>query len=426
MRRALWCVLACVAAGRSPAPFNATRWFGGECGTKRAGVTVVETRFMQGQGRFEALVGARLEQLLAVALPSMARQTTQCFVWVLLTDPALPEGPRARLEKALAPHAHMRLVDSVSQTDREKPNTALFEATFGEGEWRGAMRDAKEFTLIRLDADDALKVQYVETVVDWRRRNGTTKPLGPGRTYAYLCSSQSLGWTSAHARGWERGDAGKAPVDAHLNVISESLAQGCLASGLTMAHHVSGGVIAACAPKPCSANHDKLRRRFAVSVLQGPPPVFRVRSVTSNGGSAHEGGRVVVKPKTVERDFGIPVTNLLALTRYLSVHEADVAREMLDDQAARGCNGHYSGSCDRGSAVDWAREVVHLHTLEARAGRSSGAAVLKSTRCYARRYPDVVDALCAGEEKFCDGMVLWKYHVDEGRAEGRRWGCGKF
>ena len=43
MRRALWCVLACVAAGRSPAPFNATRWFGGECGTKRAGVTVVET-----------------------------------------------------------------------------------------------------------------------------------------------------------------------------------------------------------------------------------------------------------------------------------------------------------------------------------------------------------------------------------------------
>ena len=83
--------------------FDPTAWLDGACGRPRGrGVIVVATRFMQGQGQFPALVGARLEQILTVTIPSMAAQTDRCFFWVVATDPALPAEPRKRLEDALA------------------------------------------------------------------------------------------------------------------------------------------------------------------------------------------------------------------------------------------------------------------------------------------------------------------------------------
>ena len=142
------------------ATFDAARWLGGECGQPPGrSVIVVETRFMQGQGRFRALVGARLEQMLAVTVPSMAAQTNRCFVWLVSTDPALPAGPRRRLEAALP--AHARLVDNPRPLNmnvlhyNRTLRASLLETAFPGV--RGRLAAAAELTTIRLDADDALR-----------------------------------------------------------------------------------------------------------------------------------------------------------------------------------------------------------------------------------------------------------------------------
>ena len=359
--------------GDVPPPFDVADWFGGGCGRRLAGVTVVETRFMQGQGQFPELVAARLRQLLAVAVPSVVHQTNQCFVWVLLTDPKLPAAPRRSVAAALRAHPHARLVDYPVRTIREAPNVTLYEEVFGAAGWRQAMRNASELTLVRLDADDGLHVHYLQLLADWRARH--RGELSAASTYAYACSSRSLDWKSASAKEWVASAPGetKRPSGVQLNVFYERHGRGCLASGLAMTHVVLDGMIPPCFPKPCTANHASLRaQRFPVkniaSVASGPvgwsapPPVFRVRSVTSNGGSNRQGGRADVPPAALAASYGLDLRDLLALTRYLERHEAAVATEMLKSPAARGCNSQYSGSCDRASAVHWARDVTNRHS----------------------------------------------------------------
>ena len=423
MMRALLVALLCSArAKKTAAPFDVADWFGGGCGRTTRTVTVVETRFMQGQGQFPELVAARLEQLLAVAVPSLAHQTNQCFVWVLLTDPKLRDAPRRRIEQALRPLPHARLVPG-GKANKTAPNVKMFERVFGASRWRRAMRDAREFAYVRLDADDGLHVDYLRLLADWRARH--RGELSPTSTFAYACSPRSLNWKSAEAKGWEATSAGKKPKSVHLNAFYEQQNQGCVASGLAMFHVVLDGAVPPCAPRPCSANHDKLRvQPFQVKNIvvnasspSSPPPVFRVRSVTSTGGNNQKGVLADVSPAAVAADYGLSLVDLLGLTRYIKRHEAAVATEMLEASAARGCNAQYSGSCDKGGASAWAREVINVHGDAA--GRKDAA------RCYARRYADLVGTLCAGEVKFCDGMVLRRHYLEQGEAQGRLWGCGR-
>ena len=384
---------------------------------------------MQGQGQFPELVTARLRQLLAVAVPSVLHQTNQCFVWVLLTDPKLPAAPRRSVAAALRAHPHARLVNYPVRTIREAPNATLFEEVFGAASWRRAMRNAGELTLVRLDADDGLHVHYLQLLADWRARH--RGELSAASTYAYACSSRSLDWKSASAKEWVASAPGetKRPRGVQLNVFYEGHGRGCLASGLAMTHVVLDGMIPPCFPKPCTANHASLRaQRFPVknivSVANGPvgwsapPPVFRVRSVTSNGGSNRQGGRADVPPAAVAASYGLDLLDLLTLTRYLERHEAAVATEMLKSPAARGCNSQYSGSCDRASAAHWARDVINRHSNIPRRYVNSSDLL-----CYARRHPDLLRELCHGDARRCDLVPLRKHYDRIGQREGRRFGC---
>jgi hypothetical protein len=173
--------------------FDPTAWLDGACGRPRGrGVIVVATRFMQGQGQFPALVGARLEQILTVTIPSMAAQTDRCFFWVVATDPALPAEPRKRLEDALAVMPHARLVDSTEPITIGAPRIAqlLAKRAFGPGPWRGV----KELTVVTLDADDALHAAYVRYLNDWRL---AAPQLTPERNYAYACASRAMKWSGS-------------------------------------------------------------------------------------------------------------------------------------------------------------------------------------------------------------------------------------
>ena len=422
MMRTLLVALLCSARATKPAaPFDVADWFGGGCGRTTRTVTVVETRFMQGQGQFPELVAARLEQLLAVAVPSLAHQTNQCFVWVLLTDPKLRDAPRRRIEQALRPLPHARLVPG-GKANKTAPNVKMFERVFGASRWRRAMRDAREFAYVRLDADDGLHVDYLRLLADWRARH--RGELSPTSTFAYACSPRSLNWKSAEAKGWEATSAGKKPKSVHLNAFYEQQNQGCVASGLAMFHVVLDGAVPPCAPRPCSANHDKLRvQPFQVKNIvvnasspSSPPPVFRVRSVTSTGGNNQKGVLADVSPAAVAADYGLSLVDLLGLTRYIKRHEVAVAKEMLGARAARGFNSQYKGAPSKKAAS--ALEETLRKVIDVDERREEAA------RCYARRYSDLVGTLCAGEVESCDRMVLRRHYLKQGKAQGHLWGCG--
>ena len=231
------------------ATFDAARWLGGECGQPPGrSVIVVETRFMQGQGRFRALVGARLEQMLAVTVPSMAAQTNRCFVWLVSTDPALPAGPRRRLEAALP--AHARLVDAPRGVDATyapgKNVTSLLAAAFPG--LRARLAAAAELVLVTLDADDALHRSYVQHVARWRR---SAPPLSAAATFDYACANRAMAWLSSKDVGARARRSADVDVRQHHAVYLETLPRGCLMSGLAHALALVGGDLRACAPAPC-------------------------------------------------------------------------------------------------------------------------------------------------------------------------------
>ena len=346
------------------AAFDPTAWLDGACGRPRGrGVIVVATRFMQGQGQFPALVGARLEQILTVTIPSMAAQTDRCFFWVVATDPALPAEPRKRLEAALAIMPHARLVDSTEPITIGAPRIAqlLAKRAFGPGPWRGV----KEFTVVTLDADDALHAAYVRYLNDWRL---AAPQLTPERNYAYACASRAMKWSGSvdgrHGFSNENHDGEKS---GH---------KGCLNSGLAMAQRVApGGFFDTCEPRPCHFKHPELREKVPVEVVVvkrgGRPitssPVLRVRSITSTGGrgggkihgrNATRSGAQQVDAAHLKAAFGVDGAALEKLTTYLKAHEADVAREMLGHRNATGCSDVYMGSCARDETLAWARSVL--------------------------------------------------------------------
>ncbi len=67
-------------------------------------VHIVHTRFMQNQPDLIHLAKARLELFQTVCLPSMSNQTTQNFVWIILTDPNLIESIKEEMVQLLTPY----------------------------------------------------------------------------------------------------------------------------------------------------------------------------------------------------------------------------------------------------------------------------------------------------------------------------------
>ena len=367
----LWRLMLVILAARvdgstssvaeTPSAFDAARWLDGECGSSastprgRRGLILVVTRFMQGQGHISALVGARLEQMLAVTVPSMVAQADQCYLWLVATDSELPSEPRQRLEAALAPLRHARLVDSEKALIPGTPRTlALFEKSFaGLGP---RLRAIREVTSIMLDSDDGLHRNYTDFVARWRSRSPS---LSEDKTFDYACASRSMEWTSSRV---EQLTSRKGTFDyAKHSIHFQHEPRGCVISGLAHTKAIEGGVLRKCAPDPCGPRthlesvHLSLRDYYDaedVAIAGAGAPLFRVRSITSNsaiGGALGHYRKRTRRPeeagaassKRIAAAFGIESDALLSLARYLEGHETDVAKEMVSDPAALGCNKAY-------------------------------------------------------------------------------------
>lgn len=71
---------------------------------------LVVTRFQQYQPALLSLGRARLQLFNTFCYPSMKQQTTQNFVWLILTDPSLHSWLRTQMESTLAGHPNYFLL----------------------------------------------------------------------------------------------------------------------------------------------------------------------------------------------------------------------------------------------------------------------------------------------------------------------------
>ena len=93
-------------------------------GTGRTYVHIVGTRFCLKQGHNAALVEARLLFFERICVPTMAQQSTNRFVWLVIVDETLAPRHRRRLTTLLAAHRGPKDFRVVS-LDRETANRDL-------------------------------------------------------------------------------------------------------------------------------------------------------------------------------------------------------------------------------------------------------------------------------------------------------------
>ena len=139
-------------------------------------IHIVNTRFMQEQGQLRTLAMARYYQFVTFCLPTMVKQTTQNFFWIIKTDPNLEGDVLDLMVKALSVKDNFYLVASNNNFLINKKN----------GSWRGGeegldILESKIYTgnltrlhqaivarekypilETRLDADDGLHPYYIK------------------------------------------------------------------------------------------------------------------------------------------------------------------------------------------------------------------------------------------------------------------------
>lgn len=113
---------------------------------------------MQGQPNLVALGNSRLELFKAFCLPTMVKQTTNDFLWIILIDPQLTDVILEELQRLVKPYPHFILYKRVTQEiDLHDLNLSLV-ASGDKNLLLQAAYEAKSKILLqtRLDADDGL------------------------------------------------------------------------------------------------------------------------------------------------------------------------------------------------------------------------------------------------------------------------------
>lgn len=171
-------------------------------------VHIVNTRFMQDQGRLTILGTARLHLFETFCLPSMLGQTTDEFLWIVKTDPQLDSKLLKSLIRAVQDRPNIYVVGSSTnflvspnQTgcwrDGAEPKDLLkspiYTGDLTRLEQAMLLRTSRPVLETRLDADDGLHkayLQYLQTKA-LRRFLGIG---GPTTRWLYWCTRRHVEW----------------------------------------------------------------------------------------------------------------------------------------------------------------------------------------------------------------------------------------
>ena len=331
-------------------------------GTGRTYVHIVGTRFCLKQGHNAALVEARLLLFERICVPTMAQQSTNRFVWLVIVDETLAPRHRRRLATLLAAHRGPKDFRVVS-LDRETANRDLRAQghhAFGLARLRQPSIVADYVLTTVLDADDGLPYQALrmirEQVADAVRRVQRNATLPEHKLVAVACYTAALNWQPSTRR----------PAGA-LNLHNESM---CITPGLTRVVPFSQPMALG---NSSSSNHALLKSRWpgAKTCTQRSPrhsgtrsaaaiPI-RSRTATSNG--MRDVVRAADVPAsdiyrwrpTLLAQFNITTGDLKATNKGLTLNEAAIARAQMRS------NCHDGWSCK-----DYALELLRNMSRGAR------------------------------------------------------------
>ena len=293
-------------------------------GTGRTYVHVVGTRFCLKQGHEIALVEARLLLFERICVPTMAQQSTDRFVWLVVVDETLAPRHRLRLETILEAHRgpkDFRVVSLDRLTDSDL--RAQGHHAFGLARLRPRPRDADYVLTTVLDADDGLPYQALrmirEQVADAVRR------VHPKELVAVACYTDAFNWQPSTRR----------PAGA-LNLHNESM---CITPGLTRVVPFSRPMALG---NSSLSSHALLKARWPgaktctqrVSRNAVAIPI-RSRTATSNGmrdvvRAADVPASDVYRWRPVlQAQFNITTGDLKATNKGLTLNEAAIARAQM-------------------------------------------------------------------------------------------------
>ena len=293
-------------------------------GTGRTYVHVVGTRFCLKQGHEIALVEARLLLFERICVPTMAQQSTDRFVWLVVVDETLAPRHRLRLETILEAHRgpkDFRVVSLDRLTDSDL--RAQGHHAFGLARLRPRPMDADYVLTTVLDADDGLPYQALrmirEQVADAVRR------VLPKELVAVACYTDAFNWQPSTRR----------PAGA-LNLHNESM---CITPGLTRVVPFSRPMALG---NSSLSSHALLKARWPgaktctqrVSRNAVAIPI-RSRTATSNGmrdvvRAADVPASDVYRWRPVlQAQFNITTGDLKAANKGLTLNEAAIARAQM-------------------------------------------------------------------------------------------------
>jgi len=172
-------------------------------------VHIVNTRFMQEQGDLVALAKARLSLFQVFTLPTMARQTTQDFIWIVKTDPNLDRRILREMIQELKPYPNFFLVASnnnyrvneafpggwrdgqevedLSKSRVYTGNQQLLEAAMSRANTHDVILET------RLDADDGLHLSFIEALQKTATESFVDN-MGVVPKWKYWCSRRHIEW----------------------------------------------------------------------------------------------------------------------------------------------------------------------------------------------------------------------------------------
>ena len=305
-------------------------------GTGRTYVHIVGTRFCLKQGHNAALVEARLLLFERICVPTMAQQSTNRFVWLVIVDETLAPRHRRRLTTLLAAHRGPKdfRVVSLDRSTANRDLRAQGHHAFGLARLRQPSIVADYVLTTVLDADDGLPYQALrmirEQVADAVRRVQRNATLLEHKLVAVACYTAALNWQPSTRR----------PAGA-LNLHNESM---CITPGLTRVVPFSQPMALG---NSSSSNHALLKSRWpgAKTCTQRSPrhsgtrsaaaiPI-RSRTATSNG--MRDVVRAADVPAsdiyrwrpTLLAQFNITTGDLKATNKGLTLNEAAIARAQM-------------------------------------------------------------------------------------------------
>jgi len=294
-------------------------------GTGRTYVHVVGTRFCLKQGHEIALVEARLLLFERICVPTMAQQSTDRFVWLVVVDETLAPRHRLRLTTILEAHRGPKdfRVVSLDRETADRDLRAQGHHAFGLARLRPRPMEADYVLTTVLDADDGLPYQALrmirEQVAEAVRR------VHPKELVAVACYTDAFNWQPSTRR----------PAGA-LNLHNESM---CITPGLTRVVPFSRPMALG---NSSLSSHALLKARWPgaktctqrVSRNAVAIPI-RSRTATSNGmrdvvRAADVPASDVYRWRPVlQAQFNITTGDLKAANKGLTLNEAAIARAQM-------------------------------------------------------------------------------------------------